>query len=226
MAPQRLAPTVLLLALAAGLVAFAAGWLVVPILLAGHDPAVVRSGLVYFLMVPAGLAGLYLGGVFQGRLEYGAWNAIRAATTIATATAVAGLVLLGLAEVASVTLAYLAGFCLSAALALLLARRRGWLAARPDGREVGAILRFAAPLQLGVLVQLVNERLDQLLIAHLLTPTDLGLYVAAMAIAIIPRSRPSRWPASPIRGSPGWPRRPTAGRWWNAMSGWRRHWPA
>ncbi|BBK34115.1 O-antigen/teichoic acid export membrane protein [Stella humosa] len=185
-APQRLAPTVLLLALAAGLVAFAAGWLVVPILLAGHDPAVVRSGLVYFLMVPAGLAGLYLGGVFQGRLEYGAWNAIRAATTIATATAVAGLVLLGLAEVASVTLAYLAGFCLSAALALLLARRRGWLAARPDGREVGAILRFAAPLQLGVLVQLVNERLDQLLIAHLLTPTDLGLYVAAMAIAIIP----------------------------------------
>lgn len=36
------------------------------------------------------------------------------------------------------------------------------------------------------MVQLVNERLDQLLIARLLTPTDLGLYVAAMAVAAIP----------------------------------------
>ncbi|BBK44975.1 hypothetical protein STVA_49950 [Allostella vacuolata] len=184
--PGRLAPSVLVLALLAGGIALAAGWALVPTLLSGHAADVVHSGFVYFLMVPAGLVGLYLGSVFQGRLEYGVWNAIRASTTVATVSAVGALALLGMAEVASVTVAYLGGFCLSAGLAGLLAWRRGWLQAAPDRRELGQLVRFAAPLQVGVVVQLVNERLDQLLIARLLTPTDLGLYVAAMAVAAIP----------------------------------------
>lgn len=184
--PRRLAPPALLLALGIGAAVAAAGALAAPLLLAGHADGVRRSGALYFLMVPAGLVALHLGAVFQGRLEYGVWNAVRGATTLATVAGVAGLALLGLAEVEAVTLAYLGGFCASAALALALARRRGWLPAPVDRHELGQLLRFALPLQAGVVVQLVNERLDQLLIARLLTPTDLGLYVAAMAIAAIP----------------------------------------
>ena len=184
--PGRLVPSVLMLTLAGGAVALAAGWLLAPGLFAGHDGEVARSGLVYFLMVPLALAGLHLGGVFQGRLEYGVWNAVRATTTLVTVGGVGVLALAGAASVGTVTLAYLAGFWLSGGMALLLAWRRGWLAAPPARGEIGALLRFAAPLQVGVLVQIANERLDQLLIVRLLTPTDLGLYVAAMAIAIIP----------------------------------------
>lgn len=184
--PGNLAPSALLLALLAGVGVAAAGVAATPWLLAGHADAVRQSGALYFLMVPAGLAALHVGAVFQGRLEYGVWNAVRGTTTLVTVAGVAGLALAGLAEVETVTLAYLGGFCASAALALALARRQGWLPAPPDRAELGQLLRFALPLQAGVVVQLVNERLDQLLIAHLLTPTDLGLYVAAMAIAVIP----------------------------------------
>src|SRR5690606_30773227 len=106
---------------------------------------------------PAGLVALHLGAVFQGRLEYGVWNAVRGTTTLATVAGVAGLARLGLAEIEAVTLAYLGGFCASAALALALARRRGWLPAPVDRHELGQLLRFALPLQAGVVVQLVNE---------------------------------------------------------------------
>ncbi len=185
-APTRLVPSALLLTLVAGGVAVAAGWALAPALFAGHDEEVLRSGLLYFLMVPLGLVGMHLGGVFQGRLEYGVWNIVRASTTLVTVGAVGLLALAGTASVGSVTLAYLAGFWMSGGLALILAWRRGWLPARPAGAEVAGLLRFAAPLQVGVLVQIANERLDQLLIVRLLTPTDLGFYVAAMAIAVIP----------------------------------------
>jgi len=185
-APGRLAPSALLLALAAGTLVAVGGWMLAPLLLAGHADDVRRSGAIYFLMVPAGLVAQYLGAVFQGRLEYGVWNAVRGATTLATVGGVVALALAGAAEVETVTLAYLGGFCVSAALALAIARQRGWLPAPPDRGELVQLLLFAAPLQGGVVVQLVNERLDQLLIARLLTPTDLGLYVAAMAIAVIP----------------------------------------
>lgn len=185
-APRRLAPSALLLAAVAGVVVVVAGAALAPVLLAGHAAAVIRSGMLYFLMVPAGLAALHIGAVFQGRLEYGVWNAVRGSTTLATVAGVAGLALAGLAEVETVTLAYLCGFCASAALAVAVAHRRRWLPAPVDRPELGQLLRFALPLQAGVVIQLVNERLDQILIAHLLTPTDLGLYVAAMAIAAIP----------------------------------------
>lgn len=185
-APAGLVPSALVLSVGAGAAAIAAGWLLAPILYAGHAAEVMTAGLAYFLMVPFGLIGLHLGGVFQGRLEYGAWNAIRLTTTFVTVGAVGLLALAELPSVGHVTLAYLAGFCLSGGMALLLAWRRGWLEARPDRGEVAGLLRFAAPLQVGVLVQIANERLDQLLIAGLLTPTDLGFYVAAMAVAVIP----------------------------------------
>ncbi|MCC7275890.1 MAG: lipopolysaccharide biosynthesis protein [Alphaproteobacteria bacterium] len=185
-APQRLVPSVLVLAVALGGAAAAAGLLLVPTLHGNHDAEVVRSAAVYMAMVPAGLVALHLGAVFQGRLEYGAWNAIRLATTVVTVAGVLSLALLGAASVPTVTLAYLLGFAASAALAVLLASRRGWLGPRPERPEIAAVLRFAAPLQVGVLVQVVAERLDQVLISQLLTPTDLGLYVAAMAIATIP----------------------------------------
>ncbi|MGE0715831.1 MAG: lipopolysaccharide biosynthesis protein [Alphaproteobacteria bacterium] len=185
-APPRLAPSVAVLAIGLGTAAAVAGWLLVPWLHAQHDDEVRWSAGVYMAMLPAGLLALHLGAVFQGRLEYGPWNAIRLTTTAATVGCVLLLAAMGAAQVATVTVAYLAGFTVSAVLAIMLARRRGWLAGRPERGEAVAVLGFAAPLQLGVIVQIAAERLDQLFISWLLTPVDLGLYVAAMAIAAIP----------------------------------------
>ena len=183
---ERLGPTALALALVLGLTGVALGWLLAPLLYDDQRPEVLAAARLYLAMIPLGLVGLYLSSLFQGRLEYGAWNAIRLTTTLVTLAGVAVVAIAATRSVTAVTLAYLAGYAAAAALALAMAASRGWLAGRPDSDAARALIRFAAPLLVAVAIQVASDRLDQLAIANLLEPIDLGLYVAAIALGGIP----------------------------------------
>jgi len=184
-APERLLPSIAALSIGIGVALGAAGLLLFPILYRHYPPEVLRTASVYLTVVPVGLLVLHLASVFHGMLDYATWNLLRLLTTVITVAAVGALFLVGTASVFQVAMAYLGGFAAAAVLALVLAARRGWLARAPAAGEIGALLRFALPLELGVVVQMANDRLDQVLIANLLPPVELGLYVAALAIATI-----------------------------------------
>ncbi|MGE0723010.1 MAG: oligosaccharide flippase family protein [Alphaproteobacteria bacterium] len=186
---DRLGRTAAVLAVAIGMLGVGLGWLAIPRLYDGQRPEVVAAARIYLAMIPLSLVGLFLSSLFQGRLEYGIWNAIRLTTTLVTLAGIGILAWTAAASVTAVVLAYLAGFLAAAVLAIGLASARGWIGVGADRTEVRALLRFAAPLMLAVAIQVASDRLDQLAIANLLPPAELGLYVAAIGlggIAMVP----------------------------------------
>jgi O-antigen/teichoic acid export membrane protein len=87
----------------------------------------------------------------------------------------------------------LAGFALAFLVSHLLAMAaaggrltlRGWFAAgRPDRPTASRLAGLGARLHLGFVVQVLGGRVDQIAIAMLLEPTDLGLYAAAMTLVL------------------------------------------
>lgn len=158
------------------------GYLVMPALLAAQSPAVVATAQRYlvafvFLMATQGM----LLHPLRGRNDFVIWNLLRLLVPTAWLVALIGVGWAGWANPAHVAAGYLVSLAVAGLITLAVLRRRvpGPYEVRPH--LWSPMLRYGLPSALSALPQVLNLRLDQMLMAAFLPPTLLGYYAIAVA---------------------------------------------
>jgi hypothetical protein len=151
----------------------------------GHDPEIVVEAAWWYmaLYLPTYFASLFVANMFQGRLEIIAWNLVRA--TVPTLY-LAGIVVLGFsiaAEAPEFAAANVFAMLCSAALGIALLVRRGWFGLRPDAGEAKALLVYGTKSHASEILHSLRQKLDQAVVAKLMTASDLGIYAVALTVA-------------------------------------------
>jgi enterobacterial common antigen flippase len=180
-APQRsIVSTSLALAAVQSVILILIGLVLVPIVLSRQEESVVRDCLIFLASIPTSLVTLYLASVLNGTHRFVAFNVVRITVFVGNAV---GLVILALGSdltVTSAMLAYLVSQVITVMMAAVLVfpSLEGGLM-RPERPLGRAMLAYGWRTQLSSISNLLNERVDQLVISIVFAPASLGLYVVA-----------------------------------------------
>ncbi len=177
----------ILLAVVQSVLLIGLGYLLIPELTQSQAAEVMNSALVFLWFIPTNLVATYTLGLLQGDLAISVFNTIRLSVNVVYLVAI--LVLWGLDSVSvwHVTLSLLLANLFTAALAVFTVVRKygvGW------GINLALTKRlFAYGIRnhAGSISSLLNQRMDQMLMAVLLPPVQLGLYTAAVNISGLAR---------------------------------------
>jgi O-antigen/teichoic acid export membrane protein len=179
-APQRsIVSTSLAIALVQSAVLVAIGLVLVPLVLAKQEASVVRDCMIFLASIPTSLVTLYLASVLNGTHRFVPFNVVRATVFLGNA---AGLVALAIASELTVTsamIAYLASQVLTVLIAVIFVLPSSGPPSRPLRLLAREMLAYGWRSQLSTISNLLNERVDQLVISIVLAPASLGLYVVA-----------------------------------------------
>jgi O-antigen/teichoic acid export membrane protein len=179
-APQRsIVSTSLAIALVQSAVLVAIGLVLVPLVLAKQEASVVRDCMIFLASIPTSLVTLYLASVLNGTHRFVPFNVVRATVFLGNA---AGLVALAIASELTVTsamIAYLGSQVLTVLIAVIFVLPSSGPPSRPQRLLAREMLAYGWRSQLSTISNLLNERVDQLVISIVLAPASLGLYVVA-----------------------------------------------
>lgn len=160
------------------------GFAILPFVMPGHDADIVAAAWWYMaLYLPTYFLSLFAANMFQGQLDLVAWNVVRA---VVPTLYLAGIVVLGLAiapEAPEFAAANVAAMLASAALGGVLMARRGWLGLRASGTEARALVVYGAKAHAGEVLHSLRQKLDQAVVATMMTASDLGIYAVALTVA-------------------------------------------
>ncbi len=177
----RFLASAIVIGFAAGLPLMCLGYALMPTMLRAQRPEIVAAGRWYLFIVLVLASEGMMTHPLRGRGDFVAWNAMRV------------LPLLGWLAVLAVAWAarrsqptfVAAGALIAQALLIVpfaaVVRRRVPGPFLPDVQRMPAMLRYGLPCTLAGVPQTLNLRLDQMLMAALVAPLDLGLYVVAVA---------------------------------------------
>lgn len=183
-APRVICGTMLLLGAALCAVLIPVGFAILPFVMPGHDPDIVAAAWWYMaLYLPTYFASLFAANMFQGRLDIRAWNIVRA---IVPTLYLAGMIVLGLAiapEAPEFAAANILAMAASAAFGVVLMVRRGWFGWRSERAEARALVVYGAKAHAGEILHSLRQKLDQAVVATLMTASELGLYAVALTVA-------------------------------------------
>jgi O-antigen/teichoic acid export membrane protein len=169
-------------ALISSVPALLAGYLLVPWFLHAQRSSIVWAARWYvLLLIPIYATVGMLGHPFRGRREFGAWNATRflpqlgwlAVLLIAWRCGRGFPTFLAGGNIVALALGF---FPLSV---LVIRRVPGPFT--PELRKCLSMLRYGLPCMMSGMPQMLNLRLDQMLMPALLPPRELGLYAVAVA---------------------------------------------
>ncbi|MEX2628342.1 MAG: oligosaccharide flippase family protein [Tistlia sp.] len=180
----RIVASAFLLAGGLGLASIPPGLLALEFAYRGERAALHELAVAYFLLlalVNAAGAAAASGLVALGKV--GTWNLLRVLQPTLYLAALLLLALLDAVAVRTVLATNLAAALLCGLLAIALVWRAATPPRRPDRQALVAVAGYAAKVHLGSLAEIVGSRLDQIVIAALLAPRDLGLYVVAATLA-------------------------------------------
>jgi O-antigen/teichoic acid export membrane protein len=179
-APERsIVSTSLAIAFVQSAILVVIGLVLVPLVLARQEASVIRDCMIFLASIPTSLVTLYLGSVLNGTHRFVAFNVVRATVFVGNA---AGLVALAIASELTVTsamFAYLASQVVTVLIAAILVLPSTGSPSRPEKPLARAMLAYGWRSQLSTISNLLNERVDQLVISIALAPASLGLYVVA-----------------------------------------------
>jgi O-antigen/teichoic acid export membrane protein len=179
-APERsIVSTSLALAFVQSLILILIGLVLVPIALARQEPSVVRDCTIFLASIPTSLVTLYLASVLNGTHRFVAFNLVRVIVFVGNAVGLVGLAIASELTVTSAMIAYLGSQVVTVvtAAALVLPSTHG--VARPQRELTREMLAYGWRSQLSSISNLLNERVDQLVISVVFAPASLGLYVVA-----------------------------------------------
>lgn len=159
------------------------GFLILPVLMSQHRSEVVAITRIYLLFIPLNLISQYLLAVFQGRLRMGIFNLVRFLVSASYTAVVLILAFLGRLTVLNAALTLLGSNLLIILLELAWLRKLGWLRLHLNTALLRRMLAFGIKAHLGNLSSMLNLRLDQMIMAALLEPAFLGLYVVAVTVS-------------------------------------------
>jgi O-antigen/teichoic acid export membrane protein len=155
-------------------------YLCLPMLLVAQSPTIVQAARAYLLVVPVQFAFTCLMSAFQGLGRIGTWNALRLLIPVGWLLGVVLAWQAGVLSPVSLSRLYVILTTIAAGVALVIARRVIARPLRADFRRLGELLRFGVPTTLSTAPQILNLRLDQLIMAAAFQPQALGLYVVAV----------------------------------------------
>jgi O-antigen/teichoic acid export membrane protein len=182
--PQAIFANNLVLAGLQSVVAIAIGYTALPWLLHSQSETVIRAARWFLLVIPLSLISQYGVSLLQGQMRMTAFNVLRIIMPVGY--------LLG-----TVWLKAINELTLSSIIFLLLALNGigtlGTLTAlwrvgirprlRIDRALTLAMGKYGTKVQAGMVTGIANQNLDQMVMAAMLPPVDLGLYVAAVSAA-------------------------------------------
>lgn len=169
------------LALLSSLPFMAVGYLAMPLFLSAQSSEVVAAARWYLLLVPIfALVGMPYHPL-QGRNDLAVWNALRITPNIGWLGVLIVAWLLGRKQPGFVAVSYLATLAMLFFPVIYTVSRRVPGPFWPDFSKGGHMLRYGLPSMLSSVPQMLNLRLDQMLMAALLPAQTLGLYVVAVA---------------------------------------------
>ncbi len=160
----------------------AAGFVAMPILLHAQRPQIVSVARWCLLIAPIWAVASMPMPALRGLGAFAQWNALRVMVLFSIIAVLAAAWVTG--NVTATFIAY--GWLVYSALLFLPAfwfvlRRSVHVSFLPDSASAGQMFRYGAPCMMTALPQMLNLRLDQMLMAALVPPRDLGLYVVAVA---------------------------------------------
>jgi O-antigen/teichoic acid export membrane protein len=163
------------------------GWLVLPWLLSAQNPEVVRSGFAYLAFIPLNLYSLYALSLLHGNLDMLTYNLLRVSVSAVYLLLVCLCWLLGIAAVWTLTLSLLAANLTVAVVSVVVVIAKFGLRLTLDIPLIRAILSYGTRSHVGTLSYMLNQRADQILMALVLPPRELGWYVVAANVSGLTR---------------------------------------
>jgi O-antigen/teichoic acid export membrane protein len=177
----RYLSTAILVATVASIPFMIGGFFAMPLLLNAQSIRVIVSARWYLLIGPIWAFSGMLPNSIRGLGDLAAWNAMRLMVPVCTLTVLLVAAMTGSPNarfIAFGTLAFNAVLSLPFSLVI---RRRLSGPYLPEQVSIEPMLKYGVPCALTGLPQTLNLRLDQMLMAAVLSPRDLGLYVIAVA---------------------------------------------
>lgn len=157
------------------------GYLAIPMLLSAQSAEVIKAARWYLLLVPLfALVGMPYHPL-RGRHDFGFWNALRLTPNIGWLSVLVLAWLLGRAEPQFVAVAYLVALSLLFFPVTYIVVKRVPGPFWPDTRKWKPMTHYGLPSVVSSVPQMLNFRLDQMLMTALLPAQVLGLYVVAVA---------------------------------------------
>jgi len=187
---SQVAGTALLIALGQAIVLMLAGAVLIPRLTSAQSAEVTRAAMLYLLFIPANLVTEYTLASLQGALDITIYNAVRLLMGGLYTASLVLLWVLGYASVTSLTVALLLAnyAAMLAALAALISRQGLELRGKADLSR--GLVSYGVRNHVGSVSNLLNQRADQMLMALLLPPQQLGWYAVAVSVSALPRLAP------------------------------------
>ncbi len=173
--------TALLLALVQSGILVGIGLLLVPYLTRSQSASVQRLSLQFLAFIPLNLLALYMLGLLRGQLNIYAYNAIRISVNVIYLGSMGALWLLNAVNLQNLTYALLAANLVTASWATGRAIWNGGLTRGMDFPFIRALFGYGVRNHLGSISNMLNQRLDQMLMAVVLSPSELGWYVVAVS---------------------------------------------
>lgn len=173
--------TAMAIALASSCMAMMIGYFTLPILLSAQGDKLVQAARWYLFLIPVfALVGLPYHPL-RGLGLFAVWNSLRIAPGLIWLLVLGLAWVLNLAHPTTLAFMYLTGLALlffPVSYQVVSTVPRPY---RPALHQCSALLSFGLPSVAATLPQLLNMRLDQMLMAALLPVESLGLYVVAVA---------------------------------------------
>ncbi len=164
------------------------GIAIVPWAYADYAPHVSTVVVRYMsIMIPAMFVGALLNAVLQGHLQFLEWNALRVGQPLLYLSLIS--LWAGFADIDPTVFVYsglTAGLILLPITMLTVRRRLDLKLRRPRAGEFRPLARYSLSVHAAASIGVLNGRLDQMLIATLLSPSDLGLLVVAIGLGGAP----------------------------------------
>ena len=153
-------------------------------LLHSQSESVVSAGKLYLFVIPLSLVIQYGTSILQGQMRISIFNYLRAIVPIGYLIGTIALMLSGQLTLLNIIILHLSlnGFVLVATL-IYLARLGVSLRLRVNGLLAKQMMKYGLKVHIGILSGIANLSLDQVLMAALLPPAYLGLYVVAVSSA-------------------------------------------
>jgi O-antigen/teichoic acid export membrane protein len=163
------------------------GGLLIPWLTRAQSQVVTQAGLMFLLVIPANLVAQYALGLLQGSLEIPVFNMLRLTVGIVYLVALLVLWAMTAMSVWNVTLGLLAANTCTALAALLVILRKCGVQWTFEFSLYRRILSYGLRSHVGSMSSIVNQRADQMLMAVLVAPEQLGWYAVAVNISSLAR---------------------------------------
>lgn len=173
--------TSLLISFTAGLILIPVGFWLIPHLLSTQSNATIKAGQTYLLLIPIlCLAGLPFQSI-RGLNRFLTWNCLRLGPSVSWLLVLVAAAFLHQKTPAAIARGHLFGLTLliTPVLSVSIYLSRGSF--MPEAQSAKHLLKFGLPCVLSGFSQLLNSRFDQMLMAGLLEPRELGAYATAVA---------------------------------------------